>query len=129
MSSPARFISGASRSRPLPVPHGAILTNGYLFSRGDRKWLAYLSDCAAVPEAVRAAIEGVDSLIIDGLRDKDHPTHLTVRGAVAAARTIGARQSFITHQTHEKCHVDRVRDLPDGVDVAYDGMKLEFRIG
>ena len=112
---------------PLPVPHGAVSTLGFLFSQGGRKLLAYLSDCGSVPEQVRATVEGAEVLIIDGLRDKAHPTHLTVRGAVEAAHTIGAKRSFITHQTHEKCHADRSRDLaPDNVAVSYDGMKLKF---
>jgi phosphoribosyl 1,2-cyclic phosphate phosphodiesterase len=50
---------------------------------------------------------GSRCLIIDGLRDKPHPTHLTVSGAVEAAQAIGAKQSYLTHQTHEKTHADR----------------------
>jgi len=120
------FELGGMEITPLPVPHGAVSTLGFLFSRGGRKLLAYLSDCASVPEPVRAIVSGVEVLIIDGLRDKPHPTHLTVSEAVEAARAIGAQRTFLTHQTHEKCHVDRQRDLPAGIDVAYDGMKFEF---
>jgi phosphoribosyl 1,2-cyclic phosphate phosphodiesterase len=120
------FPLGGLEVTPLPVPHGSIQTNGYLFSQGGRNLLAYLSDCAAVPEPVRNRIAGVEVLIIDGLREKEHPTHLNVRGAVEAAQAIGAGKSFLTHQTHEKNHLDRSRDLPSGVEVAYDGMKLEF---
>ena len=120
------FSLGGLEITPLPVPHGSLSTNGYLFSQGPRKLLAYLSDCAEVPEAVRQLIAGVEVLIIDGLREKPHPTHLNVEGAVAAAQAIGAQRSFLTHQTHEKTHVDRSRGLPKGIEVAYDGMKLEF---
>ncbi len=120
------FELGGLQVMPLPVPHGAVSTLGFLFSQGDRKLLAYLSDCASVPEPVRALIAGVEALIIDGLRDKPHPTHLTVAGAVEVARAVGARRSFLTHQTHEKRHADRLRDLPAGIEVAYDGLRLEF---
>jgi phosphoribosyl 1,2-cyclic phosphate phosphodiesterase len=122
----AAFELGGIGITPLPVPHGAVSTLGFLFAHGGRKLLAYLSDCASVPEPIRALVEGVEVLIIDGLRDKAHPTHLTVSGAVQAAAAIGAGRSFITHQTHEKRHVDRQRDLPAGIDVAYDGMRLAF---
>jgi phosphoribosyl 1,2-cyclic phosphate phosphodiesterase len=81
-----------------------------------------------VPDEVRDAVAGVEALIIDGLRDKPHPTHLTVAGAVEAARAIGARQAFITHLTHEKNHVDREKDLPPGIRATYDGMRLEFEL-
>jgi phosphoribosyl 1,2-cyclic phosphate phosphodiesterase len=120
------FELGGLVVTPLPVPHGAVFTLGFLFSRGGRKLLAYLSDCATVPQAIQDLISHVEVLIIDGLRDKPHPTHLTVTAAVEVAQTIRAGKTFLTHQTHEKKHVDRQRDLPAGIDVAYDGMKLEF---
>jgi len=120
------FELGGLEITPLPVPHGAVSTFGFLFSRKGRKLLAYLSDCAAVPEPIRALVAEVEVLIVDGLRDKPHPTHLTVAGAIEAARGIRAQRSFITHLVHQKSHVDRQRDLPAGMDVAYDGMKLEY---
>jgi phosphoribosyl 1,2-cyclic phosphate phosphodiesterase len=123
------FPLGGLEITPLEVPHGAVSTLGFLFAWRGRKLLAYLSDCAAVPEAARAAAAGVEVLIIDGLRDKPHPTHLTVSGAVEAAQAIGAKQSYLTHQTHEKTHADRLRDLPPGIGVAFDGQRIEFELG
>jgi phosphoribosyl 1,2-cyclic phosphate phosphodiesterase len=122
------FELGGLRITPLPVPHGAVFTLGFLFCRGDRKLLAYLSDCASVSEEIRAIIAGVDTLIIDGLRDMPHPTHLSVKGAVEVAQAIKAGRSYLTHQTHEKKYVDRMGELPPGVEVAYDGLKLEFEL-
>jgi len=122
------FELGGIEITPLPVPHGAVSTSGFLFAHAGRKLLAYLSDCAAVPEPVRAWIEGVEVLIIDGLRERDHPTHLTVSGAIAAAELIKAGKSFLTHQAHDRTHVERQSKLPPGIDVTYDGMKLEFEL-
>jgi phosphoribosyl 1,2-cyclic phosphate phosphodiesterase len=121
------FELGGLEITPLPVPHGAVSTNGFLFARGGRKLLAYISDCQEVPEPVRAVVKGAEVLIIDGLRDQPHPTHLSVAGAIEVSRAIEARETYLTHQTHEKTHADRSRDLPPGVAVAYDGLKLEFR--
>jgi phosphoribosyl 1,2-cyclic phosphate phosphodiesterase len=75
---------------------------------------------------VRELIAGAEVLIVDGLRDKPHPTHMTVARAVEAAKVVGAKRSFITHLTHEKNHVDRQRDVLPDVDVAYDGLRFEF---
>jgi phosphoribosyl 1,2-cyclic phosphate phosphodiesterase len=122
------FPLGGIELTPLPVPHGAVLTSGFLFAQGGRKLLAYLSDCADVPPPIRDLIAGVQVLIIDGLRDAPHPTHLTVRGAIEVALAVGAKQSYLTHQTHERSHADRQQQLPAGVDVAYDGMKIEFEL-
>ena len=120
------FELGGIEITPLPVPHGAVSTLGFLFSWKGRRLLAYLSDCADVPEPVRVLIEGAEVLIIDGLRDKPHPTHLTVARAKEAAAVIKAKRSYITHLTHEKNHVDRQKDVLPEVDVACDGLKFEF---
>jgi phosphoribosyl 1,2-cyclic phosphate phosphodiesterase len=125
----ATFELGGIDITPLPVPHGAVSTSGFLFSYGERKLLAYLSDCASVPPPIRERISDVEVLIIDGLRDAPHPTHLTVSGAVEVAQAVGAGRAYLTHQTHERSHVDRQRQLPAGIDVAYDGMKMEFVLG
>lgn len=122
----APFELGGIEITPLPVPHGAVSTFGFLFSHRGRKLLAYLSDCASVPDPIRALIAESEVLIIDGLREKDHPTHLTVSRAVEVALAVRAKRSYLTHQTHERKHVDRQAQLPAGIDVAYDGMKLEF---
>ncbi|MCE0483510.1 MAG: MBL fold metallo-hydrolase [Methylacidiphilales bacterium] len=120
------FELGGMTLTPLSVPHGSWSTLGFLFNQGERRLLAYLSDCANVPAPICAAIKDVEVLIIDGLRDKPHPTHLTVSQAVAIAQAIGARQTLLTHQTHDKCHADRSRELPPGIEVAYDGRKIEI---
>jgi phosphoribosyl 1,2-cyclic phosphate phosphodiesterase len=120
------FQLGGIDLTPLPVPHGAVKTSGFLFAHQGRKLLAYLSDCAEVPAPIRELIAGVEVLIIDGLRDAPHPTHLTIGGAIEVAQAVGAQRAFITHLTHERLHVERQRQLPAGIDVAYDGMKLEF---
>ncbi|MDD4933420.1 MAG: MBL fold metallo-hydrolase, partial [Methylacidiphilaceae bacterium] len=106
------------------VPHGRVTTFGYLLERDGRKLLAYLSDCQAVPEEILSTIQSVEILIIDGLRDEPHPTHLTSRQAIKVARQAGARQTYLTHLTHHKSHRDREADLPVGVGVAFDGLAI-----
>jgi len=120
------FALGGLTITPMTVPHGAVQTTGFLFSHRGRRMLAYLSDCQSVPPEAVDLMRGVEVLIIDGLRDHPHPTHLNVQGAIAAARTIGAKQAYLTHQTHDKSHAERERGLPAGIGVVYDGMKLEF---
>jgi phosphoribosyl 1,2-cyclic phosphate phosphodiesterase len=64
------FFLGETKITPLPVPHGTAEVNGYMFSRIDRKVIAYLSDCSAVPDEIAEKILGVECLIIDALRVK-----------------------------------------------------------
>ncbi|WP_242529352.1 MBL fold metallo-hydrolase [Methylacidimicrobium sp. B4] len=118
------FPLGSFLVTPLPVPHGHVTTFGYLLERAGRKLLAYLSDCQAVPENILSAIRSVEVLIIDGLRDEPHPTHLTAQQAVKIAAHAEARQTYLTHLTHHKSHRDREAALPSGVGVAFDGLTI-----
>ena len=111
---------------PLIVPHGTVLTMGFLLMEKNTHKLVYMPDCASVPEEVIEQMRGVEVLIIDGLRDKPHPTHLTVAQAIDVSRRVQARCTYLTHQADDKCHAKRSRELPEGVFLAYDGLKIEI---
>jgi phosphoribosyl 1,2-cyclic phosphate phosphodiesterase len=119
------FQLGETTITPLPVPHGRSTVNGYLFSRDGKKLVAYLSDCSAVPEPVVTEITGVEVLIIDALRHKPHPTHLSVSQALGVAEKVHPAQTFFTHVCHELSQASEA-ELPAGVGIAYDGLKLRL---
>ena len=119
------FLLGETLLTPLPVPHGNTTVNGYLFSRNGEKLVAYLSDCSGVPDAVVRLIAQVKILIIDALRHKPHPTHLSVNQALEVAAKVGPSQTLFTHICHELAQ-SREAELPAGVGIAYDGLKLEL---
>ena len=120
------FRLGETEIVPLPLPHGRMTTYGYLFIRGGRRLLAYLNDCKAVPEAVRAQVAGVDTLVLDALRRREHPTHMSVAEALATAAAIRPRRTLFTHLCHDLAHAETEAALPDNVRIATDGMKLTF---
>ncbi|CAN5583964.1 MBL fold metallo-hydrolase [soil metagenome] len=119
------FQLGETTITPLPVPHGSATVNGYLFTRGERKLLAYLSDCSEVPKAIAQEIAGVKALVIDALRPKPHPTHLSVDQALAVAARVQPEMTYFTHIAHELPHAAEA-DLPPDARIAYDGLKLEL---
>ena len=119
------FKLGETFITPLPVPHGDSIVNGYLFSRADQKLVAYLSDCSAVPDSIIDLIAGVKVLIIDALRDKPHPTHLSVDQALEIALRVQPDATYFTHICHELPQAAESR-LPAGTHIAYDGLRVEF---
>jgi phosphoribosyl 1,2-cyclic phosphate phosphodiesterase len=120
------FQLGATTITPLLVPHGRVTTTGYLFARGGRKIAAYLNDCKAVPPAVMELIVGVEVVILDALRHKEHGTHMSVSEALAVAYEVSAKQTWLTHLSHELGHAETERTLPSSVRIAYDGLKLRL---
>ena len=119
------FSLGKTEVTPLPVPHGDSETYGYLFSRERRKLLAYLSDCSAVPDGIGQKIAGVELLVIDALREKPHPTHLSIAQAIEVAERVQPKRTLFTHICHELPQSAETT-LPEGVGIAYDGLKIEL---
>lgn len=119
------FQLGKTTLTPLPVPHGSSEVYGYLFVRNDRKLVAYLSDCSAVPDEIAQKISGVECLVIDALREKPHPTHLSVEQAMAVAARVKPQKTFFTHIAHELPHAFE-EGLPPHIRLAYDGLRLDF---
>ena len=120
------FQIGQTTIVPLPVPHGRVTTFGYLFIREARALLAYLSDCKAVPDEIREQIKGVDTLVLDALRRRPHPTHMNIDEALEVAAAIQPRRTFFTHLCHDVGHAETEVLLPETIRIATDGMRLSF---
>jgi len=86
--------------------------------------LAYCTDVSAIPPETWPRLTGLRTLVLDMLRYRHHPTHMTVDQAVSAAQQINATQTFFTHMTHDICHAELDAQLPVGMALAYDGMKI-----
>ena len=119
------FDLGGTTITPLPVPHGNSEVYGYLFARGGKKLLAYLSDCSGVPSQIAELIRGVEVFVIDALRPQPHPTHLSVGEALEAAARVQPGRTFFTHISHELPQTAEA-DLPPNTYIAYDGLKLQL---
>ena len=89
---------------PLALFHGNLRITGWRF--GDT---AYLTDCSRIPEETFSLLKGIRKLIIDGLREKEHPTHFNFRQAAEAAFRTGAGEVWFTHIGHERRHSEIAR--------------------
>jgi len=118
------FRLGETTLIPLPAEHGRTHMFGYLFQREGRSLAAYLTDTKRVAPEVERLIEGVDLLVLDGLRKRPHPTHMNIEEALALAGRVRPGQTWLTHLCHELGHAETEAELPPGVRIAYGGLRL-----
>ena len=109
------------------LPHGGVNTLGLTFTeKSSGKKFTYYTDCKRVTREAFDQAKGSDIVVLDGLRPLEHPTHMNIAEAIAAAAEIGAPQTYLTHLTHLTGHVEWEPKLPAGVKFAYDGLRLSL---
>ena len=104
----------------MPLLHGSREILGYRIGT-----FAYLTDCSEIPDASWPLLSGVQILILDALRERPHPTHLSVSQALAIVERLGPRQAYFTHMCHDLPHAATCARLPAGVELAYDGLTFD----
>ena len=87
--------------------------------------LAYISDCHELPEETVEKVKGVDTLVLNCLREREHPTHLKLSAALGYIERIAPRRAYLIHMCHDFTHEEWLQKLPKGVEPAYDGLELE----
>jgi phosphoribosyl 1,2-cyclic phosphate phosphodiesterase len=105
---------------PVPVLHGNLSILGFRING-----VAYLTDVSEIPESSYALLEGLEVLILDALRPRPHPTHLTVEQALSVMERLKVPRGYCTHIAHELSHEETNARLPSHVRLAYDGLRLE----
>lgn len=119
------FQIGATKITPVPLPHGKTQVTGYIFQENGAATCAYLTDCKTVPPECIEQIRGVPVLILDALRADPHPTHLSIGEALRVVEETKPARAYFIHMCHEVEHEETNRSLPPGVELAYDGLRVE----
>lgn len=109
---------------PLPVEHGAMDVLAYRIGG-----LAYVTDVSGIPEASADRLHGIDVLVLDALRRESHPAHFNLEEALQEIRRLRPGVAYLTHLSHEFDHVALEDEVPQGVEVAHDGLVVEIPDG
>jgi phosphoribosyl 1,2-cyclic phosphate phosphodiesterase len=109
-----------ARIVPIRLKHGKRFeVLGFRFGN-----VAYCTDANAIPPESLEQLAGLDVLILDALRPRGHATHFSLEEAIDVARTLGPRQTYFTHMSHELEHAATNAVLPPDMALAYDGLRI-----
>ena len=115
------FTVGDLTITPVRVPHGAVTVFAYRFGA-----LAYVTDAKSLPPDAVQLLRGARVLVINALFRTEHPTHLSLEQALAAAREVGAERTYLTHLTHDNFHAALEAELPHDIRPAFDGLTIRI---
>ena len=106
---------------PIRGRHYRLPVLGFRFGN-----IAYCTDMNHIPEEEFSKLQGLDHFIINTVRYGKHISHFALDEAVAVARKVGAKHSWLTHLSHQlPCYSKLESELPTGILPAYDGLILE----
>ena len=112
-----------ARMTPLRLMHGCFRVLGYRCGN-----VAYCTDVKEIPPESHAALEGLDVLILDCLRPEPHVSHLSLDEAVNVARSLAPKRTLLTHISHNLEHEATNAQLPPGMELAYDGLRIPLAL-
>ncbi len=109
----------------IPVEHGPQMISAFLVS-DETGSICYAPDCSFIPDESISKLRGIDVMVLDALRHRPHPAHLTLEESISFMQKIGAKQSYATHIAHDLDFEETEKTLPAGINLAYDGLVVNL---
>jgi phosphoribosyl 1,2-cyclic phosphate phosphodiesterase len=107
--------------RPIRLMHGKLPILGFRIND-----VAYCTDVSLIPAESWSLLEGLDTLVIDALRDQPHPTHFSIAQALEVIERVKPRRAYFTHVSHSLDYEATNARLPENVELSYDGQRIPF---
>ena len=121
------FDLGSVSVERLTVEHGFPCCGYLMKDHASGASVAYVSDCHELPEETLEKVHGVDAMVLNCLRERQHPTHLCLESALAYIGRIGSRRAYLVHMCHDLTHAEWLERLAGtNVEPAYDGLELQL---
>lgn len=116
------FIVGDIPIVPILVWHLNMPVLGFRFGK-----FTYITDANRIDEPEMDKIKGSEVLVLNALRKQTHISHFTLNEAIDLVEEIKVPTAYFTHISHQLgLHAVIEAELPDGINLAYDGLTLEF---
>jgi len=116
------FTIGDIDIMPIEVMHHALPILGFRIGS-----FAYITDMKTINEGELPYLMGVKTMVVNALRfAPEHHSHQTVDEAIAFVRRVGAKHAYLIHPSHHiGLHKKVNAQLPQGIELAYDGQVIE----
>ena len=114
---------GTIELSPFEVAHGSIDALGFRIES-----LAYLPDVSEIPDTALPALEGLGLWIVDALRRTPHPTHFHLERTLSWIDQIRPERAVLTNMHIDLDYDTLCKELPTGVEPAFDGMQIELEV-
>lgn len=116
------FHAEGVRFQPIEVMHYKMPVFGYRV--GD---FTYITDVSHIPEAEMHKIRGSKVIVISALRKQPHISHFNLDQAIQLLEELKPEKGYLTHISHLMgLHEDVSKELPDFIELAYDGLVIEI---
>jgi len=120
------MITGAGGTivlQPVLQHHGSIMSMGFRIGE-----FAYCSDVSDFPDETIGKLTELDMLVIDTLQYKFHPSHLSLEQSLGWIERFAPKRAVLTHMHTPLDYETVMRETPEHIEPAYDGMRLEFDV-
>lgn len=116
------FQVGQTQFIPIEVMHHKLSVLGFRIND-----FTYITDANYISEEEKEKINGSRFLVLNALRKATHISHFNLEEAIALAQSLDVEMTYITHISHGMGkHRDVAPALPDNVQLAYDGLKIQL---
>lgn len=106
---------------PVRLMHGSLPILGFRIGN-----FCYLTDVKTIPDEEFNKLKGIDTLVLNALREQPHHSHLTIDEAVALSEKIKPKRTYFTHFSHDLGPVKKwAARLPENIYPAYDNLIIE----
>ena len=116
------FVIDHTTVIPIRVMHLNLPILGFRIGQ-----MAYLTDANHISESEKEKLRGLDCFVVNGLRQKYHISHFTLKEALALIDDVQPARAYITHISHQMGFHRQVQArLPKNVFLAYDGLEVNI---
>ena len=116
------FVAAGMEVVPVKAMHKDLSVLGFRLGE-----VAYITDANYIAPGELAKLQGVKLLVVNALRREKHFSHFSLPEALEVIERVAPQRAYLTHISHEMgTHAETSTLLPQGVELACDGLKIDF---